>query len=224
MAGPAAAPAELTAGEDYGPAATPSPTAVDESDQGADAGQAGALDDGDPLASADESHPPRRGATVVTAPHRLAGIVGLIVVLVLGGLVGWLGLQASRAHHAEQLRARYLSAGQRGALNLTTIDWRSADADVQRVLDVSTSPFHDDFGGRAQPFVDAVKQAQSTSVGTITSAGIESEDADGAQVLVAVSVKVSAAGAEQNPRAWRMRFTMKKVGDDAKVSNVQFVP
>ena len=36
--------------------------------------------------------------------------------------------------------------------------------------------FYDDFHKRAQPFVDVVKQAQSKSVGTVTEAGVESED------------------------------------------------
>jgi Mce-associated membrane protein len=74
-----------------------------------------------------------------------------------------------------------------------------------------------------------VKQAQSKSVGTVTSAGIEpagaNPDPNQASVLVAVTVKTSNAGAaEQEPRAWRMRLTVKKVGDEAKVSNVEFVP
>jgi len=43
--------------------------------------------------------------------------------------------------------------------------------------------------------------------------------------LVAVTVKTSNAGApEQAPRAWRMRISVQKVGDEAKVSNVEFVP
>ena len=45
-----------------------------------------------------------------------------------------------------------------------------------------------------------------------------------AQVLVAVTVKTSNAGAaEQEPRAWRMKITVQKVGDEAKVANVRFV-
>ena len=44
-------------------------------------------------------------------------------------------------------------------------------------------------------------------------------------MLVAVTVTPSNAGApEQQPRAWRMRISVQKVGDDAKVSNVEFVP
>jgi Mce-associated membrane protein len=39
-------------------------------------------------------------------------------------------------------------------------------------------------------------------------------------------VKTSNAGApEQGPRAWRMRITVEKTGDnEAKVANVEFVP
>jgi len=75
-----------------------------------------------------------------------------------------------------------------------------------------------------QPFIDTVKQAQSKSVGTVTEAGLESESENDAQVLVAVAVKTSNVGvAEQQPRAWRMRISVQKVGDQAKVSNVEFV-
>jgi Mce-associated membrane protein len=40
-----------------------------------------------------------------------------------------------------------------------------------------------------------------------------------------VDVKTStSASAAQDPRAWRMRITVQKVGDGAKVANVEFVP
>jgi Mce-associated membrane protein len=59
----------------------------------------------------------------------------------------------------------------------------------------------------------------------VTEAGLESQSGEGAQVLVAVTVKTSNAGAaQQEPRAWRMRLSVQKVGDEAKVSNVEFVP
>jgi Mce-associated membrane protein len=44
-------------------------------------------------------------------------------------------------------------------------------------------------------------------------------------VLVAVNVQTTTSGApQQTPRAWRMRISVQKVGDDVKVSNVEFVP
>ena len=156
---------------------------------------------------------------------RLATIVGLIVVVALAALTGWLGFRTYQSHKAAEEHNLFLQVGRQGALNLTTIDWQQADANVQRILDSATGTFYDDFQKRAQPFVEVVKQAQSKSVGTIAEAGLESETANGAQVLVAVTVKTSNAGApEQAPRAWRMRISVEKVGDEAKVSNVEFVP
>jgi Mce-associated membrane protein len=155
----------------------------------------------------------------------VATIIGLVVVVSLAGIVGWLGFRAYDSHKADEQRQLFVQVGRQAALNLTTIDFEHADADVQRILDSATDTFYDDFSKRSQPFVDVVKQAQSKSVGSVTSAGLESDTGDNAQVLVAVTVKTSNAGAaEQQPRAWRMRILVKKVGDDAKVSNVEFVP
>jgi Mce-associated membrane protein len=156
---------------------------------------------------------------------RLATIVGLVLVVALAGLTGWLGFRTYQSHKADEERNLFLQVGRQGALNLTTIDWQQADANVKRILDSATGTFYDDFQKRAQPFVEVVKQAQSKSVGTIAEAGLESETDNGAQVLVAVTVRTSNAGApEQAPRAWRMRISVQKVGDEAKVSNVEFVP
>jgi Mce-associated membrane protein len=156
---------------------------------------------------------------------RLATIAGLVAVVALAALTGWLGFRTYQSHKAEEQRNLFLQVGRQGAINLTSIDWQQADANVQRILDSATGTFYDDFQKRAQPFVEVVKQAQSKSVGNITAAGLESETDDGAQVLVAVTVNTSNAGApEQQPRSWRMRISVQKVGDEAKVSNVEFVP
>jgi Mce-associated membrane protein len=156
---------------------------------------------------------------------RLALIAGLVAVVALAGLTGWTGYRAYKAYQGEQERQLFLQVGRQGALNLTTIDWQNAEADVQRVLDSATGTFYDDFQNRSAPFVQVVKQAQSKSEGSITEAGLESASGDQAQVLVAVTVNTSNIGApQQEPRAWRMRLTVQKVGDDAKVSNVEFVP
>ncbi|AGB25214.1 hypothetical protein Mycsm_05003 [Mycobacterium sp. JS623] len=158
---------------------------------------------------------------------RLAMITGLVLVIALAGLTGWLGFRAYQSHQSDEQQKLFLSVGRQGALNLTSIDWQHADADVQRILDSATGTFYDDFQKRAQPFLEVVKQAQSKSVGTIAEAGLEPQSitANGAQVLVAVTVKTSNAGApEQAPRSWRMRIAVQKVGEDAKVANVEFVP
>jgi Mce-associated membrane protein len=156
---------------------------------------------------------------------KLTTAVGLTTVVLLAGVSGWLGYRAYQSHAAAEKRAQFIEVGKQGALNLTTIDWRRADADVQRILDSATGTFYDDFSKRSQPFVEVVKKTQSQTVGTVTEAGLESESGDQAQVLVTVSVKTSnTAAPEQNPRAWRMRISVQKVGADVKVADAAFVP
>lgn len=158
------------------------------------------------------------------SPLRVALTVGLLLVVALGALTGWLGYRAYESRQADAQRARYLEVGRQAAQNLTTIDWQQAEADVQRVLDVATGTFYDDFQQRAQPFIEVVKEAKSKSVGTLGDAGIESVSDNEAKVLVAVTVQSANLGApQQAPRAWRMRLAVQRVGDGAKVSNVEFV-
>ncbi|WP_245848757.1 Mce protein [Mycobacterium palustre] len=158
------------------------------------------------------------------SPVRAAAAAGILIVLALSALTGWLGWRAEQSHRRIEARTLFLQVGRQGALNLTTIDFRTAETDVQRIIDASTGTFQDDFRSRSKAFIETVRQAQSVTQGSVGEAGIESVDGDRAQVLVAVTVKTqNVAAPTQKPRSWRMRITVQKVGDGAKVSNVEFV-
>jgi len=239
-----AADADTPNGEltDTAPAAT-SPAAPDDTDDGSPASpeesqamtpaEPGAADGGankaeDHQAAADdELDQGSEDAAAVkrSMSHvRLATMVGVAVVVALAATAGWLGFRAYQSHQAQAQRQLFLQVGRQAALNLTTIDWQHADADVQRLLDSATGQFYDQFSQRKQPFIEVLKKAQSKSVGTITQAGLESDSSDKAQVLVAVSIKTTNLGAaDQPPREWRMRISVEKSGNDVKVSNVAFV-
>lgn len=187
----------------------------------------GGGDTDDALFGGEDDTPQTTGTSNKTAMSsvRLATLIGLVTVVALAGLVGWWGYRAYASLQAQDQRNQFLQAGRQGAVNLTTIDWRHADTDIRRILDGATGAFYDDFAKRSQPFVDVVKQTKSTTVGTVTAAGVESDTPREAQVLVTVSVKTSnAAVPEQDSRYWRMRISVQRVGDQAKVSNVEFVP
>ncbi|MDT5107640.1 MAG: Mce-associated rane protein [Mycobacterium sp.] len=219
MADDAAAPS----GELSKPATEPAEPATDSVDAEEESGaefldEAEAEGDPEPDLEPDD-------ATPRISHVRLASIVGLVVVLALGGLVGWLGFRAYQSHQVDTQRKVFLQVGRQGALNLTTIDFQHVGDDVKRILDSATGTFYDDFQQRAQPFTEVVKQVKSKSVGTVTEAGLESESENEAQVLVAVAVNTTVEGQpNQQPRAWRMRILVQKVGEDTKVSNVEFVP
>lgn len=148
-----------------------------------------------------------------------AGLVAVFGVTVCGW---WVNAQARRD---DTNRAQMIAAGRAGALALTTIDHNEVDRDVQRILDSSTGAFHDDFAQRAESLKAAARTAQSTSVGTVREAGLESVDGDTAQVLVALTVMTSNRGTpEHQPKSWRTRVTVAKTGDGFKVAGVEFVP
>jgi Mce-associated membrane protein len=151
-------------------------------------------------------------------------VASAVIVATLAGLAGWLGFRAYQKHEAQLQRDLFVQIARQGAVNLTTINYTQVDADVQRIIDLSTGAFRDDFLQRSKPFIEVVKAAQSKSEGTVTDAGLESQRNDSAQVLVAIAVKSRTAGGEEAPREWRMRIEVQSVGDDAKVSNVVFVP
>jgi len=157
-------------------------------------------------------------------PLRMAAIVGLAMVLVLGGLCGWLGHRVYQARAADQLRQQLIAAGKQGAVNLTTIDYAHAEVDVKRILDLATGQFRDDFASRSGPLVEVVQRARSKSSGIVTEAGLESVDGNEGQVLVAVTVTSTSLDiANQPPRYWRMRLTVRKSDDGAKIAKVDFV-
>ena len=161
-------------------------------------------------------------ARPVTVRRALIG--GIAASVILAVLFGWFGQQAYRDHAADRLRQQFLEAGKQGAVNLTTIDFARAEADVQRVLDTSTGQFRADFMSRSIALIDVVKKAESRSFGTVTEAAVESVEGRSGQVLVAVAVKSKTRGVEESqPRYWRMRLTVTKDGDKAKVSKVDFI-
>jgi len=210
MADDDAAPtAEVTSADDATPAGEPT------------AETAEATEIAEAAETADAPEP--TGATPMSHV-RLALIVGLVLVLALSGLTGWLAFRAHQSSELADQREVFLQVGKQGAINLTTIDYTRVDEDVKRILDSATGAFYDEFERRSQPFAEVVKQVKSKSVGSVTEAGIKDQTADGAKVLLAVTVDTAVEGQPpQTPRAWRMLISVQQVGADAKVSNVEFV-
>jgi Mce-associated membrane protein len=208
---------------------TPDVEDRDDLEEATDIEEAGQLDDVDetdeePAQSEKRLARWRRRVTPRLSRAAVSLVAAGAVVAALAGLAGWLGYQAYEKHEANAKRDLFVQVARQGAVNLTTINYTEVDADVQRILDLSTGAFRDDFEQRSKPFVEVVKAAQSKSEGSVTDAGLESQRGDSAQVLVAVAVKSRTAGGEEAPREWRMRIEVRSVGDDAKVSNVVFVP
>jgi Mce-associated membrane protein len=172
------------------------------------------------VSDAETPRPPVRRAAVSRTRRALA--VALALLTCFSGWAAWSDVHARRE---EARSAQMVDAGRAGVLALTTIDHTQADRDVQRILDSSTGAFRDDFARRGDSLKTAARAAQSTSVGTVREAGLESVDGDTAQVLVVLTVMTSNRGApERQPKSWRTRVTVTRTDDGFKVAGVEFVP
>lgn len=155
-------------------------------------------------------------------------IAGVALVVILAVVCGWSGYRVYQDRSAEQLRELFVETGKRVAVDVTTIDHLHAESDVRRVLDSAAGTFRDEFSARSAALIDVVKRTRSTSVGTVTEAGLESLGADEGteqgKVLVSIAVTTETFGiAEKQPRYWRMRMTLIRDEDSAKVSKLDFV-
>ena len=139
---------EIAAPEATDAGSTADPGEIDDTNDSDDLGEENDADQPKVVA------PKRRRLHAPKSPQRQALIVLVLVIGVLTGVAGWLGWQVYQSHRLSQDHAALLQAGRQGALNLTTVDWQHADADVQRILDSATGTFHEDFSMRSKPFVD----------------------------------------------------------------------
>jgi len=184
-----------------------------------------------------EEPEPSAGSTESTSRRLrvpgLSGLSGLSRVLAAAGILAICGLLGASGwmlwhHHtvlAERQRsAAYVAAARQGVVNLTSLDFNKAKEDVQRVLDSATGEFRDDFQRRADDFASVVKDSKAVTQGSVTASAVESMSKDSAVVLVLANERVTnAAGAKDDPRAFRFRVSVVRDGDQLKISKVEFV-
>lgn len=152
----------------------------------------------------------------------LIGLTTVAAALIALGLVfGWRLIQNNAV---DARRETVLQTARQAADNLTTIDYRTADRDIQQLLDGSTEEFAAEFGINGPAFLEVVKQTRLVSTGEVTSAGLERVDQNSARVLVAVKASVSDASAPRGtPRNYRMGVELVFTAGQWLVSKVEFI-
>ena len=171
--------------------------------------------------SAGEIRPPRG-----LSRWRAAALAAAAVAI--GALLALTGLMVVKHNEAAANRAQdreFLEAASEGIVALLSIDHGRAEADVQRILDLSIGAFRDDFASRAGDFITTAQKGKAVTKGAVTAAALESAGDDNAVVLVAATSQVTnVSGARDDPRPWRMSVTVSRDEDQWKMSNVEFVP
>lgn len=169
----------------------------------------------------------RLGSRRLRWSRRKAAAIVVAAVLICAslGLCGYSVWNHYQLTEKQQSEAEFAAAARHGVVALTSLDHNRAEQDVQRVLDNSTGAFHDDFQGRSEDFTNVVQQSQVATAGKVNATAVESMADDSAVVLVAATSEVTnSAGAQEEPRAWRLSVTVTQVEDQLKMSKVEFVP
>ncbi|MCV7004013.1 hypothetical protein H7J34_27935 [Mycolicibacterium alvei] len=154
----------------------------------------------------------------------LAGVAILVsgALLAASGYVIWFHQQADRE---QQRRAEFSAAASQAAVTLMSIDSAKAEDNVRQIVDNSTGQFKEDIESSAEDLVRAAQDSKATTKATAKATAVQSMDADSAVVLVSTATTVSnSAGANQQPRNWRLSVTMVRDGEQLKMSKVEFVP
>jgi Mce-associated membrane protein len=150
----------------------------------------------------------------------LLAAVGVAAVVL--GAMSWSRTAAAADHDAR--RTEILGAARQQAVNFTTLDYRHLDRDLGRVLRGATGDFRRQFRAGTDDLSALVRQNKAVSEGDVLDAGIVSDDADSARVLVVADSAVTNS-ADQKPqqRHYRMQLDLVRHGSRWLVSDLQFV-
>lgn len=166
----------------------------------------------------------------VTGARALVGRRSLVVVLlvlaataaVVLASTSWSRLAAASAR--DDRRTEVLAAARQQAVNFTTLDYRHLDRDLGRVLAGATGDFRRQFKAGTKDLSALVTKNQAVSRGEVLDAGLVSEDADSARVLVvADSTVTNTADTTPQKRHYRMQLDLVRQGSRWLVSDLQFV-
>ncbi len=199
---------------------------ADEADESAEADEAQAADHAAETPEAPEPTDPEPTGRRLRVPSvRLALSTAAVLAIVgLLGASGWMAWQHHNVVKERQRAAAYIATARQGVINLTSLDFNKAKEDVQRVLDIATGDFKDDFQKRAEDFASVVKDSKAVTEGSVAATAVESMNNDSAVVLVLANERVTnIAGAKDQPRTFRFRVSVVHEGDDLKLSKVEFV-
>ncbi|ADT98614.1 VirB8 protein [Mycolicibacterium gilvum] len=158
------------------------------------------------------------------------GVALVLVIAVLGtaallAVSGYMRLEHRDAENLRQQNAEYAAAARQSVVTLMSLDFNKAEEDVQRIIDNSTGQFKDDFESQAAEFVKVAQDSKVVTEVTVNSTAVERMTGDGAEVLVAASSRVTnTAGADQEPRTWRLSVSLVREDGQIKMSKVEFVP
>lgn len=147
-------------------------------------------------------------------------VVPAVLAVVLAGLLGtsavlWLSGR-------ESLDDAPVAAARQATLNFFSLDYRRADADIDRVLSIATDPFKTEYAKSREKVKKGLRAKKLVVTATVpdNGAALEYLRGDRAQVLVAVDAKTVVNGKRSDDQRYRARIGLIEVDGTWRVSGV----
>ena len=168
----------------------------------------------------------RRGLpTAKLVAKSVAVIAAVLGIAALASTSAWIVVKHQQAERQRDLNADFAAAARQGVVTLMSLNFNTAEQDVQRIVDNSTGQFKEDFEARSEDFVRVAEESKVITDATVTATAVKSQTGDTADVLVsAYSTVTNEQGAKEEPRTWRLIVSMARDGDQLKVEKVEFAP
>lgn len=146
----------------------------------------------------------------------------LVLVALVGATLSVVALRGQDARKSEREGA--MKAARQLALDFTTYDYASWDADAKRVLDDSTGQFKEEFKSGSDSVKTEVVANKATSKGDVKEAAVVSNDKDSAQVLVIVNAVVTNTASKDGvERRYRIKLDLVREKDRWLTADFQVV-
>lgn len=152
------------------------------------------------------------------------GVLALVLLIVAGG---FLYRQRSANTRLDDTRQQVVGVARQEAVNLMSLSYNTASADLNRILSLATGSVAKQFESQRSTINGYLGQAKSTSHGQVTSAGLVSLGKDRAVVMVGCDATVSNnessnAGVKSVVKHYRMSMTLQRVHGHWLVSDIGF--
>jgi Mce-associated membrane protein len=178
----------------------------------------------EPRAEADEPLPGRRRRLRMPTKAVMATGMASLFAAALLSVSGYMVWHHQQAQREQQIEAEYEAAARQVVFTLMSIDAEKAEENVAQILDSSTGQFHNEFEGAATDFIRLAQDGQVVTDVSVKAAAVESMTDDSAVVMVTAASTVSnSAGADTQPRQWRLRVDVVKDEGQLKMSKMEFV-
>lgn len=165
------------------------------------------------------------GAPRALRPLTRLSVVLAVLLVVLAGVAYWFSGQVREEQLAVVDRQAAMEAAGRHAIDLVSLNYKTAEADVRRILATSTGKAKADYEGSAAKLKETTVANKVVQNGALRATGLVSMEGGVAKVLVVADVVISWDGTKipAQDRFYRWSMDVTKVGGVWLVSKAEQV-